>query len=300
MDKQLLSGFNMPCQVCKEPSKSQCPSCRTPYCSKACQRVDWKRGHKAECKEMTAEFQRGYNYVEPLAKKKEAPPVVVIPESVRPTVDTKHATKEPLKAVEEKAPSGRESCPICLDFFSTENLAYFGCCGHSICNVCATKCYETNPLCPLCRVPFPTNEAEELAQLQRKVARGDKVAQSSLGGAYEHGQLGLEKSMQQAAQLYELAAAQGQGRAQTSLGRFYYLGRGVQMDKKKALHYFTLAAEQSDAEAQHNCGLMYFEGEGAERDVKEALRYFELAAAQGHLEAQNTVIMLHWQANARR
>jgi len=63
--QQLLSSFDMPCQVCKEPSKSQCPSCRTPYCSKACQRVDWKRGHKKDCKEMTAEFKRGYNYVEP-------------------------------------------------------------------------------------------------------------------------------------------------------------------------------------------------------------------------------------------
>ena len=79
--KQLLSTFNMPCYVCKEPSKSQCPSCKTAYCSKACQRLDWKSGHKEQCKELTKEFQRGYNYVEPTAKKKEAPPVVVIPMS---------------------------------------------------------------------------------------------------------------------------------------------------------------------------------------------------------------------------
>ena len=73
-EKQLLlSSFNWPCHVCKEPSKSQCPSCRTPYCSKACQRVDWKRGHKTECK-VTLEFKRGYNHVQPTAKKKEAPP----------------------------------------------------------------------------------------------------------------------------------------------------------------------------------------------------------------------------------
>ena len=70
--QQLLIDFDMPCHVCKEPSKSQCPSCRTPYCSKACQRIDWKRGHKAECKELTLEFERGYN--EQTVKKKEAPP----------------------------------------------------------------------------------------------------------------------------------------------------------------------------------------------------------------------------------
>ena len=114
--QQLLSTFNMPCHVCKEPSKSQCPSCRTPYCSKACQRVDWKRGHKNECKELTLEFKRGYNYVEPKAKEKEAPPVVVIPDNVRPNMDLKHTTKEqPKPADEEKAPSGRDSCPICLE-----------------------------------------------------------------------------------------------------------------------------------------------------------------------------------------
>ena len=91
--QQLLSGFDMPCRVCKEPSKSQCPSCRTPYCSKSCQRIDWKRDHKNECKELTLEFKRGYNYVEPTTKKKEAPPVVVIPDSVRPTIDLKKRQK---------------------------------------------------------------------------------------------------------------------------------------------------------------------------------------------------------------
>ena len=42
------------------------------------------------------EFQRDFNYVEPKAKK-EAPPVVVIPDSVRPTVDMKHTRKEARK-----------------------------------------------------------------------------------------------------------------------------------------------------------------------------------------------------------
>ena len=58
--KKLLSSFDMPCHVCKEPSKSQCPSCRTPYCGKACQRAYWKNGHKEQCKMLTKEFKRGY------------------------------------------------------------------------------------------------------------------------------------------------------------------------------------------------------------------------------------------------
>ena len=98
----------MPCCVCKEPSTSQCPNCKVPYCSKNCQRIDWKRGHKNKCKELTKELQRGYGYVEPTTKEKEAPPVVVIPDKMKPTVDMKEPTKKAPKAVDE-APSGGES-----------------------------------------------------------------------------------------------------------------------------------------------------------------------------------------------
>ena len=140
--QQLLSSFNMPCQVCKEPSKNQCPSCRTPYCSTACQRVDWKRGHKKDCKEL---IKRGYDYVEPAAKKKETPPVVVIPDSVRPTVDMKQTTEPPKAAVEEKTPSGRESCPICLEPLpSGQQVVYQECCGNLLC----AECWRNEPCLP--------------------------------------------------------------------------------------------------------------------------------------------------------
>jgi hypothetical protein len=56
--------------------------------------------------------------LEPTTKKKEAPPFVVIPVSVKPTVDMKH-TQEPSLADEEKAP-GRESYPIRLELCTTE------------------------------------------------------------------------------------------------------------------------------------------------------------------------------------
>jgi hypothetical protein len=84
----------------------------------SCQRVDLKRDHKNDCKELTLEFQRGYNYAEPTTKKKEAPPFVVIPDNVKPTVNVKR-TQEPPLADEEKAP-GRKSCPIRLELCTTE------------------------------------------------------------------------------------------------------------------------------------------------------------------------------------
>ena len=305
LKRQLLSTFDMPCHVCKEPSKSQCPSCRTPYCGKACQRIDWKRGHKKDCKELTLEFKRGYNYVEPMAKKKEAPPVVVIPDIVKTTVDMKHTTNEAQKPADEEAPSGRESCPICLELIPNEPLlrTYKPCCGNTICTECSSKCMEAILVCPLCRAPAPTTNAEMLARLQRRVDKGDPMAQCQIGCAYEHGRFGMKKNMKRAVQFYGLSAAQGHLGAQFNLGLCFYRGRGVKIDKKKALHYFKLVAIQGGAEAQYACGNMYGEGDvGVERDDAEAQRYWDLAAAQGHQGAQNNLEKLArlQSANARR
>ena len=299
--QQLLSTFNMPCHVCKEPSKSQCPSCRTPYCSKTCQRIDWKRGHKTECKELTLEFQRGYDYMESTAKK-EAPPVVVIPDSVKPNLEMKHTTNEvPKSAEEEEAPSAGESCPICLELLpkDPQQKTCQACCGNKICTQCWEKCAKVKLTCPLCRMPIPTNEAEVVAQIQNRVTKGDKVAQWGLGSSYEHGLYGLKKSMKRAAQLYELSAAQGHTGAQCNLGACFKNGHGVKLDNKKALKYYTMAAEKGIAEAQCICGFMYMTGEGVERDSVEVQKFWELAAAQGHQVAQQNLAVLRGQ-NARR
>lgn len=37
------------CVVCRTTSTERCSKCHTPYCSRTCQLMDWKRDHKAEC-----------------------------------------------------------------------------------------------------------------------------------------------------------------------------------------------------------------------------------------------------------
>ena len=108
----------------------------------------------------------------------------------------------------------------------------------------------------MCRLPAPTTEAEELARLQQRAAKGDARAQLNLGTAYAEGKFGLK------------------------------------IDKKKALYYLSLSAEQCDANAQFNLGFLYYHGDGTERDVGEALRLFELAATQGHQQAQEALAIL--------
>ena len=80
---------SQPCYVCANDAKHHCPKCFRDYCSKACQRVDWKeRGHKAECATLVAERARlrafeglpAEKVNEPSKKLKEAPAVVTLPD----------------------------------------------------------------------------------------------------------------------------------------------------------------------------------------------------------------------------
>ena len=86
-DDDLKKGLNlgkMKCHVCSKEAKSCCPKCKQPYCGIVCQRTDWKRGHKKKCEYLAGEFNRGRSELvreeEETKQKKEAPPVVTIPE----------------------------------------------------------------------------------------------------------------------------------------------------------------------------------------------------------------------------
>jgi len=44
---QYKNRMTTPCTVCGKPGAKQCGSCGTvAYCSKKCQKVDWKKGHR--------------------------------------------------------------------------------------------------------------------------------------------------------------------------------------------------------------------------------------------------------------
>ena len=246
---------------------------------------------------LTKEFKRGYSEGAPAPKKKEAPPVVVMPDNVQPTVNMKETRKEPPKATDN---SGGESCPICLELLSNDGMfrEFLPCCGNTVCVECFEKCTHTDPRCALCREPFPTTEAGFIAQLRRRVDKGDPTAQFNLGVAYERGKYGLKKITKRAVRLYELSAAQGYAPAQFNLGNCFSNGTDG-TNKKKALKYLKMAADQGHAKAQYRSGIMYYKGEGAGRDLLEAQKYWELAAAQGHQGAQENLAILESQ-NARR
>lgn len=82
------------------------------------------------------------------------------------------------------------------------------------------------------------------------------------------------------------AAAHGDPRAQTFLGRCFYDGRGVEENKAEAVRWFHLAAEQGDAKAQALLGLCCHEGHGVDENPEAAVHWWRLSADQGNPEAQ--------------
>jgi TPR repeat protein len=110
-------------------------------------------------------------------------------------------------------------------------------------------------------------------------------AQSSLGRMYWEG-LGVQKDDIQAVHWFSLAAEQGVAAAQNYLGAWYQYGRGVQKDDVQAVHWYRLAAEQGYALAQYNFGSMYRTGHGVPQDYAQAVHWYLLAAEQGVARAQ--------------
>jgi len=47
--QQLQSTKQVKCTVCQNIAAKRCPNCRTPYCSKQCQSIDWEGGHATVC-----------------------------------------------------------------------------------------------------------------------------------------------------------------------------------------------------------------------------------------------------------
>ena len=96
---------------------------------------------------------------------------------------------------------------------------------------------------------------------------------------------GTKADMKAAAEWLEKAAAQGEPKAQTLVGRLYLQG-GVKQDVARARDWFSKAAEQDEAVAQLYIGQIYEKGIGVKPDPAEALKWLSSAAKQGVAEAQ--------------
>ena len=113
------------------------------------------------------------------------------------------------------------------------------------------------------------------------------VSNLTWAGDYEDGLVAyLLKDYKTAFTKFQIAAKQGNPKAQAELGFMYSNGEGVVQDHKEAARWYTLAAQQGNPDAQYNLGFMYSNGEGVVQDYKEAVRWYTLAARQGNAVGQ--------------
>ena len=112
------------------------------------------------------------------------------------------------------------------------------------------------------------------------------VASKVGADGYERGFRALEDGKFDEALYYiSLYAANGDPRAQYTMGVMHRRGAGVKQDNREALLWFLAAAESGHMLGQYAAGLAFDQGRGIDRDFDNAVHYLREAALNGHAAA---------------
>ncbi len=82
--------------------------------------------------------------------------------------------------------------------------------------------------------------------------------------------------------------------AQNYLGQCYQHGYGVGVDEERAAELYSMAASQGDSEGQFNLGAMYFHGRGVPKDTAMAEWWLSKA---GHINAREELREMRGEVN---
>jgi len=187
----------------------------------------------------------------------------------------------------------QDECSICNENLPklSSQFIRMTCCGKGLHVKCHDDIYASSTSdkqkgqCLVCRTKKTCEGSKESTErIQRWVEKGRAWAQCSLGCNYRDG-LSVKQSYQQARELFELAARQGDGNAQFNLGQMYTHSLGVDQSYERAAEYNEAAARQGHAGAQLNLGIFYAGGHGVEQSFEAAREWWMKAAEQGHENA---------------
>jgi TPR repeat protein len=120
---------------------------------------------------------------------------------------------------------------------------------------------------------------EPLEDLRKRAAAGDVDAQIRMGNRYLCG-VTVEVDLDEASKWFLLAGKSGSAAGFMSLG-LHYSGSAQPRDVAKAMHFYEKAAKLGHVDAQLNLGRFYFVGDGVEQDYVKARKWIQKAAAQG-------------------
>ena len=289
--------LRLTCTICGANPKIllNCPCGTTQYCSTECQRIDWRdRGHRKACKkirnERAAEAARPEAPTPPPSPPKE---VVYGPaprshaDEVRARIAAEHEAARLRREAEPEPESAREGsrCPVCFEDWDVNVMnPILACCARHICRSCHAKLHG-DP-CALCRMPWATSSAENLARLRRHVENEVPEAIRELGLLYTCGCGGIIiKNRKKAAKLFKRAAELGDAESMSRLGDAYMDGDGVKQDQGKAAQLYRMATDRGSATGQLNLAYVHFQ----EGEYDEVFHYAMLAAVQGLTDAEGLV-----------
>lgn len=131
-----------------------------------------------------------------------------------------------------------------------------------------------------------------LAQLEAAANGGEAEARYLLGLRYHTGQ-GVLQDFTRAAQLFALAAEQGNVAAQAQLAKYLYEGLGVGQDLDAALIWFDRAAQTGEAQHQFTYAVALETRPDGQGDPERAAQWYKKAADQGHEDAAVSLGVLY-------
>ncbi len=123
----------------------------------------------------------------------------------------------------------------------------------------------------------------------KKAINGNAEAQCRMGAYYAEPDT-KHTDIVEAVKWYQVAASQGNDKAQFELGMLYDGGQIKCEDyKKKAMKCYLSLAESGFPSAQCKVGLKYRFGDGVEENLQEAVKWLKKSAFQGHVDAMRNL-----------
>jgi len=221
-----------------------CTACHlVKYCSVECQK-NHRKQHKKECKKRMAELRDELLFKQP-----------------------------------ESSHFG--DCPICFVPLSIDiNMsALSSCCGVFICDGCSYANQmkdarsKRDPVCPFCRQPYASSNAEAERNAMKLFKAGNLTAIRQKGCEAK-----IVHNYGRAMELLTKAANMGDAVAHCELANMYGFGGGVEKDTKKAVYHWEEAAIRGNPEARFNLGI--YEAQNCKFD--RAVKHWIIAASQGY------------------
>ena len=185
-----------------------------------------------------------------------------------------------------------DTCSICFLLIQLpvhKNSKMNFCCTKRLCNGCilAARRRGIGDRCEFCRMPFTSasDDASELAMIQKRADKGDVEAIRLLGEQYFYGTLGLAKNVPRAIELWTEAAELGSLNAHHKLGLVFYTGNCVGEDKPRAIRHLQQAAMGWNVTSRYSLGF----AEHRNGNYQLAVQHFLISAKMGDEDSLNAI-----------